>query len=65
MQAVCISNDFKSYEKVVELINNEKELVEHFNQNYINILENSSRKIPSSLGDMKLSVLVTILAFKK
>ena len=65
MQAVCISNDFKSYEKVVELINNEKELVEHFNQNYINILENFSRKIPSSLGDMKLSVYSNHISIQK
>ena len=48
---VCISNDFISVEKDGDLISNEKELVELFNQNYINIVENSSGKKPSSLGD--------------
>ena len=46
-----ISNDFISVEKDGDLINNEKEIVELFNQNYINIVENSSGKKPSSLGD--------------
>ena len=31
-------------------MNHEKKLVEHSHQNYINILENSSGKIPSLLG---------------
>ena len=46
-----ISNDFISVEKDGDLISNEKEIVELFNQNYINIVENSSGKKPSSLGD--------------
>ena len=37
----CISNDFISIEKDGDLIRNEKELVELFNQNYINIVKNS------------------------
>ena len=37
----CIS---KSVEKDGHLISNEKELVKLFNQNYIDIVENSSRK---------------------
>ena len=36
----CISNDFISVEKDGDLISNEKELVELFNQNYID-MENS------------------------
>ena len=47
----CISNDFVSLEKDGDLICNEKELVEFFNQNYLNIVENSSGKKPSTLGD--------------
>ena len=46
-----ISNDFISVEKDGDLISNEKEIVELFNQNYINIVENSSGKKLSSLGD--------------
>ena len=46
-----ISNDLVSVEKDGDLISNEKETVELFNQNYINIVENSSGKKPSSLGD--------------
>ena len=38
----CISNDFISIEKDGELIGNEKELVQLFNENYINIVENTS-----------------------
>ena len=45
----CISNDFISVEKDGDLISNEKELVEIFNQKYINIVKNSSEKITSSL----------------
>ena len=49
----CISNDFISVVKDGgDLISNEKELVKIFNQNYINIVENSSGKKPSSLGDL-------------
>ena len=63
--------------KTNKLISNKKELVELFNQKYINIVENSSGKKPSSLGDclnasqdnlpLKKSYyyIVTILAFKK
>ena len=47
----CISDDFISIEKDGELISNEKELVEIFNENYINIVEKSSGKKPSSLGN--------------
>ena len=46
-----IANDFISVEKDGDLISNEKEIVELFNQNDINIVENSSGKRPSSLGD--------------
>ena len=45
------SNDFISLEKDGGLISNEKELVERFKQNYIDLVENSSRKKPLSLGD--------------
>ena len=45
----CISDDFISIEKDSELISSEKELVEIFNENYINIVEISSGKKPSSL----------------
>ena len=47
----CISNDFISAEKDRGLRSNEKELMELFNQNYINIVENSAGKKPSSLRD--------------
>ena len=47
----CVSDDFISIEKGGELISNEKELVEIFNENYINIVEKSSGKKPSSLGN--------------
>ena len=47
----CISNDFISIEKDGELISNEKELVELFNENYINIVKNTSGTKPSSLGN--------------
>ena len=47
----CILNDVINVEKDDDLISNEKELVELFNQNYINIVENSSGKKRSSLGD--------------
>ena len=47
----CISNDFISIEKDDELISNEKELVELFHENYINIVENTSVTKPSSLGN--------------
>ena len=75
----CISNNFISVEQDGDLISNEKELVKLFNQNYINTVETSSGKKPSSLGDC-LNVfqeevtfqefsnhqyLVTIQSFKK
>ena len=47
----CISNDFLSVEKDGDLISHVKELVELFNQNYIDIVEKSSGKKVSSLGD--------------
>ena len=47
----CISNKFISVEKDGDLISNKKELVELFNPNYINIVENSSGKKPLSIGD--------------
>ena len=47
----CIPNDFICVEKDGGLISNEKELAKLFNQNYINILENSPGKKPLSLGD--------------
>ena len=47
----CISDDFISIEKDGELISNEKELVEIVNENYIKIVENSSGKKSSSLGN--------------
>ena len=63
----CNSNDFiRVVKDGGDLISNEKELVEIFNQNYINIVENSSWKKPSSLGDClnasqdKLTVQETI-----
>ena len=46
-----ISDDFISVEKDGDLISNKKETVELYNQSYINIVENSSGKKPSSLGD--------------
>ena len=46
-----ILNDVINVEKDDDLKSNEKELVELFNQNYINIVENSSGKKRSSLGD--------------
>ena len=42
---------FISVEKDGDPISNKKDLVELFNQNYINIVENSSAKTPSSLAD--------------
>ena len=73
----CISNKFISVEKDGDLISNKKEPVELFNQNCINIVENSSGKKPLSLGDslstshneliskILYQYIVTILAFKK
>ena len=42
---------FISAEKDGDLISNEKKIMEIFNQNYINVVENSSGKKLSSLGD--------------
>ena len=47
----CISNDFVGIENEGNLICNEQELVELFNEHYINIVEKSSRKKPLSLGN--------------
>ena len=47
----CIPNDFVTIEKDGELISIEKELLELFNENYINIFENTSGTKPSSLGN--------------
>ena len=41
----------RSVEKDGDLISSEKEIVELFNQNYTNIVENSSGRKPSWLGD--------------
>ena len=60
----CISNDFISVEKDGDLISNEKELVKLFNQNCINIVENSSGKKPSSLRDC-LNVSQDEITFKE
>ena len=46
----CIS-DFIGRENEGNLICNEQELVELFNEHYINIVEKSSRKKPLSLGN--------------
>ena len=46
-----ISNDFISVEKDGDLISDEKEIVELFNQRYISTVVNSSGKKPSSLRD--------------
>ena len=74
----CISNTFIIIvKKDGDLISNKKEPVELFNQNCINIVENSSGKKPLSLGDslntshneliskILYQYIVTILAFKK
>ena len=47
----CISNYFRGIENEGNLICNEQELVELFNEHYINIVEKSSGKNPSSLGN--------------
>ena len=44
-------NDFIGIENKGKLIWNEQELVELFNEYYINIVEKSSGRKPSSLGD--------------
>ena len=73
----CISNDFIGIENDDNLICNEQELVELFNEHYINIVEKSSGKKPLSLGNSsdasqdkiqlkKLFLyIVIILAFEK
>ena len=62
---VCTSNDFVSVEKDGDFISNEKELVELLNQNYINIVENSSGKKPSSLGNCLNASQVEIMSLTK
>ena len=47
----CISNDFIGIENEGNLICNEQELVELFNEHYINTVEKSSGKKPLSLGN--------------
>ena len=47
----CISNDFIGIENDDNLICNEQELVELFNEHYINIVEKSSAEKPLSLGN--------------
>ena len=47
----CISNDFIGIENEGNLICNEQEFVELFNEHYINIVEKSSGKKPLSLGN--------------
>ena len=47
----CISNDFIGIENEGNLICNEQELVELFNEHYINIVEKSPGKKPLSLGN--------------
>ena len=47
----CISNDFIGIENDNNPICNEYELVELFNEHYINIVEKSSAKKPLSLGN--------------
>ena len=45
----CMTNDCISIEKNGDIVREEKVLVELFNENYINIIEISSRNKPSSL----------------
>ena len=47
----CISNDFIGIENEGDLISNESELVELFNEHYINIVEKSCGKKPLSQGN--------------
>ena len=47
----CLTNDCIITEKDGDIIRNEKVLVELFNENYINIVEISSRNKPPSLGN--------------
>ena len=47
----CMTNDCISTEKDGDIVRDEKVLVELFNENYINIVEISSGKKPSSLGN--------------
>ena len=47
----CMTNDCISIEKYGDIVRDEKVLVELFNENYINIVEISSGKNPSSLGN--------------
>ena len=47
----CTSNHFTSIKNVGNLIINEQELVEVFNEHYINIVEKPSCKKPLSLGN--------------
>ena len=50
----CISNDSIGTENVSKLICNEQELVELFNERYINIIEKSSCKKPCHKGILQM-----------
>ena len=47
----CVFDDFIGIENEGNLIYNKQELVELFNEHYINIVENSPGKKPLSLGN--------------
>ena len=47
----CMTNDIISIEKDGDIVRDEKVLVELFNENYINVVEISSGKKSSSLGN--------------
>ena len=51
---VCVSNDFIGIENDGNLICNEQELVELFNEHYINIVEKSSGKKPCHKGILQM-----------
>ena len=74
---VCVSNDFIDIESEANLICNEQELVELFNEHYVNIVEKFSGKKPLPLGNSSdasqdemtfkgiFVYIVIILAFEK
>ena len=49
------SNAFYIIEKDVVLISNKRELVEHFNENYVNTIEMSCRKKPTFINSDNMS----------
>ena len=73
----CVSNDFIDLESEANLICNEQELVELFNEHYVNIVEKFSGKKPLPLGNSSdasqdemtfkgiFVYIVIILAFEK